>query len=69
MQTSNSATSLSLYSPTDEENPMYVIKRDGAKEPISFDKVLERIRRAARGLTVNYTRLAQLVLAEIHDGV
>ena len=48
---------------------MYVIKRDGAKEPISFDKVLERIRRAARGLTVNYTRLAQLVLAEIHDGV
>jgi ribonucleoside-diphosphate reductase alpha chain len=69
MQTSNSATSLSLYSPTDEENPMYVIKRDGAKEPVSFDKVLERIRRAARGLTVNYTRLAQLVLAEIHDGV
>ena len=48
---------------------MNVIKRDGSVEPVSFDKVLERIRKAATGLTVNYTRLAQLVLAEIHDGV
>jgi ribonucleotide reductase alpha subunit len=48
---------------------MNVIKRDGSVEPVSFDKVLERIRRAATGLSVNYTRLAQLVLAEIHDGV
>ena len=48
---------------------MHVIKRDGSREPVSFDKVLERIRKAATGLTVNYTRLAQLVLAEIHDGV
>jgi ribonucleoside-diphosphate reductase alpha chain len=48
---------------------MNVIKRDGNKEPVQFDKVLERIRKAATGLSVNYTRLAQLVLAEIHDGV
>jgi len=48
---------------------MNVIKRDGSREPVSFDKVLERIRRAADGLSVNYTRLAQLVLAEIHDDV
>lgn len=48
---------------------MYVIKRDGSREPVSFDKVLERCRKAAAGLSVNYTRLAQLVLAEIHDGV
>lgn len=48
---------------------MNVIKRDGAHEPVSFDKVLERCRKAAAGLSVNYTRLAQLVLAEIHDGV
>jgi len=55
----------------DETFPMCVIKRDGSREPVSFDKVLERIRRAAQGLSaaVNYTRLAQLVLAEIHDGV
>jgi len=48
---------------------MNVIKRDGSIEPVSFDKVLARIRKAAVGLTVNYTRLAQLTLAEIHDGV
>jgi ribonucleoside-diphosphate reductase alpha chain len=48
---------------------MCVVKRDGSREPVSFDKVLERIRRAATGLPVDYTRLAQLVLAEIHDGV
>jgi ribonucleotide reductase alpha subunit len=48
---------------------MQVVKRDGSREPVSFDKVLTRIRKAATGLTVNYTRLAQLVLAEIHDGV
>jgi ribonucleotide reductase alpha subunit len=48
---------------------MYVIKRDGSKEPVQFDKVLERMRKAAAGLSVNYTRLAQLTLAEIHDGV
>jgi ribonucleoside-diphosphate reductase alpha chain len=53
--------------PTSDD--MYVIKRSGAREPVSFDKVLERIRRAATGLSVNYTRLAQLVLAEIHDEV
>ena len=49
---------------------MYVIKRDGSKEAVVFDKVLKRIRKAAAGLTgVNATRLAQLTLAEIHDGV
>jgi len=48
---------------------MRVIKRDGTLEHVQFDKVLERIRKAAIGLSVNYTRLAQLVLGEIHDGV
>lgn len=48
---------------------MTVVKRDGTSEPVQFDKVLERIRKAAEGLSVNYTRLTQLVLAEIHDGI
>jgi ribonucleoside-diphosphate reductase alpha chain len=48
---------------------MSVIKRNGFAEPVQFDKVLERIRKAAEGLSVNYTRLAQLVLGEIHDGI
>ena len=48
---------------------MYVIKRSGERERVSFDKVLDRIRRASSGLSVNPTRLAQLVLGDIHDGV
>ena len=51
---------------------MNVIKRNGQQEPVQFDKVLERIRRAAISptpLAVNYTRLAQLVLAELRDNM
>lgn len=54
---------------SNEMNVMNVIKRDGCKEPVQFDKVLERIRKAAAGLSVNYTRLAQLVIEDIQDGI
>lgn len=54
---------------TMETTDMNVVKRDGERQPVAFDKVLERIRRAAEGLSINYTRLAQLVLADIHDGI
>jgi ribonucleoside-diphosphate reductase alpha subunit len=48
---------------------MQVVKRDGRYEDVSFDKVLERIRRAADGLSVNPTALAQKILAQIYNGV
>ncbi len=48
---------------------MQVVKRDGRKEDVSFDKVLERIRRAADGLSVNPTAISQKVLTQIYDGV
>ena len=48
---------------------MYVIKRDGSKEPVSFDKVLMRITNCSVGLEVNPTLIAQRTLARIHDGV
>jgi ribonucleoside-diphosphate reductase alpha chain len=48
---------------------MHVIKRNGTREAISFDKVLSRVRKAARGLAVNSDALAQQVLARIYDGV
>ncbi len=48
---------------------MQVLKRDGRKEEVSFDKVLERVRRAADGLSVNPTAIAQKVLGQIYDGV
>lgn len=50
-------------------NSMQVVKRDGRSEDVSFDKVLERIRKAADGLEVNATRIAQRVIDQIYNGV
>ena len=48
---------------------MQVLKRNGSKETVSFDKVLTRVRKSAKGLTVNPDALAQQVLSQIYDGV
>ena len=48
---------------------MRVVKRNGTAETVSFDKVLQRIRRSARGLAVRPDALTQQVLAQIYDGV
>lgn len=48
---------------------MKVIKRNGSKEDVSFDKVLQRIRKAARGLQVNPDALAQQVLSQLVDSI
>lgn len=48
---------------------MQVVKRNGSKQDVSFDKVLSRIRIAAEGLEVNPTLIAQRTLARIYDGV
>ena len=51
------------------QRSMHVIKRDGSKESVSFDKVLRRIQKASRGLSVHPDALAQRVLSQIYDGV
>jgi ribonucleoside-diphosphate reductase alpha chain len=48
---------------------MQVLKRNGSRESVSFDKVLQRVRKAARSLSVNPDALAQQVLSQIYDGV
>jgi len=48
---------------------MNVVKRNGELEPVSFDKVLNRIQIAASGLEVNPTLIAQRTLLRIYDGV
>jgi ribonucleotide reductase alpha subunit len=48
---------------------MYVTKRDGTREEVSFDKVLKRIKLASAGLDVNATIIAQKTLARIYNGV
>ena len=48
---------------------MEVIKRNGAREPVSFDKITERITKQCAGLAVNSTALAQKVVAQLYNGV
>lgn len=51
---------------------MFVIKRDGRKEPMQFDKITARIRKLCYGLDLNYinpTQVAFKVIEGIYDGV
>lgn len=48
---------------------MHVTKRNGEKEEVSFDKVLNRLRHLSSGLHVNVFEIAQKVCSRIYDGV
>jgi ribonucleoside-diphosphate reductase alpha chain len=48
---------------------MEVIKRNGTREAVSFDKVLNRITKAAERLHVNPALISQKVLVGIKDGI
>ena len=49
---------------------LYVTTRNGAKEPVSFDKILTRIQSLATGLDhVNPDLVAQKVCSQIADGI
>ena len=50
---------------------MYVIKRDGKKEPIMFDKITARIRKLCYGFNelVDPVRVAMRVIEGLYDGV
>jgi len=50
---------------------MYVIKRDGHKEPVKFDKITARIQKLCYGLNsrVDFTRIAMKVIEGVYDGV
>ena len=46
-----------------------VVKRNGSRELISFDKVLQRIAGLSSGLDVDPVRIAQAVVQGVYDGV
>ena len=48
---------------------MQVVKRNGRREDVAFEKVQERIQKAAAGLAVNVVKVAQGVLTRIVDGI
>ncbi len=50
---------------------MYVVKRDGRKEPVMFDKITARIRKLCYGLSdlVDPVKVAMRVIEGLYDGV
>jgi ribonucleoside-diphosphate reductase alpha chain len=50
---------------------MYVVKRDGRKEPVMFDKITDRIKKLCYGLNelVDPVKVAMRVIEGLYDGV
>jgi ribonucleoside-diphosphate reductase alpha subunit len=50
---------------------MYVTKRNGEREIVSFDKILKRIKTLGQevGLKMNYTSLVMKVIDQLYDGI
>ena len=49
---------------------MFVLKRNGVREEVSFDRILERIKKLSEGLDhVNPALVAQKVCSQIEDGI
>ena len=50
---------------------MFVVKRDGVTEIVSFDKILRRIKRIGQeaGIKINYTQLAMKVIDQLYDKI
>ena len=50
-------------------NAIFVVKRDGEKQEVSFDKVLKRMKTLSVGLDVNPHLIAQKLCSRIYNGV
>lgn len=48
---------------------MYVIKRTGEREEVSFDKCVKRIQKLSKDLKINPMEVAKLIITQIYDGV
>ncbi|NDB85037.1 MAG: ribonucleoside-diphosphate reductase subunit alpha, partial [Alphaproteobacteria bacterium] len=49
---------------------LYVIKRDGTQEPVSFDQITQRIRKLADGLeNVNPDLVSQKVCSQLSNNI
>ena len=50
---------------------MHVTKRNGSREEISFDKILNRIKKIGQevGIQLNYSSLAMKVIDQLYDGI
>lgn len=62
-----------MSSNTDSSNihddTMYVTKRDGTLEEMSFDKITKRLRKLSHGLALNATKIAQNIIDNLYDKI
>ena len=56
---------------TVNDGEMHVVKRNGEREMVSFDKILKRIKTIGTNLNlkINYTPLAMKVIDQLYDGI
>ena len=54
-----------------DDDEMYVTKRDGSQDEVSFDKILTRIKRLGQeaGIKINYTTLVMKVIDQLYSGI
>jgi len=60
-----------LYQPNKTYKFMFVLKRDGKKEPVMFDKITARVKKMCYGLNkiVDPVKVAMRVIEGLYDGV
>jgi len=56
---------------TQLDDEMYVTKRSGEREIVSFDKILQRIKKLGQeaSIKINYTTLVMKVIDQLYDGI
>jgi len=54
-----------------DDDEMYVTKRNGEQEIVSFDKILTRIKRLGQeaNIKLNYTTLVMKVIDQLYSGI
>ena len=60
----------SIIVPDDDE--MFVVKRNNAKEVVSFNKILNRVKKIGQNANIqklNYTSLAMKVIDQLYDNI
>ena len=71
---SASATATSGHTPhSNDDEELYIIKRDGTKEVLSFDKILRRVKslgtKTTPTLSVNYSQLVMKVVDQLYNNM
>ena len=49
--------------------PMFVIKRDGTSEEMSYDKIVQRLKQVGYGLNIQYSQLVLKIMDQLHTNI